>query len=282
MTRKTQEIFTERLNALIEQKLESPSGKKRFNAAMVIAKAVERSQSAVRKWLSGDGLPDVEPLMDLCAFLECTPNYLLGIEDEPSSSSATKPADGLPSSPFGRIPILAHKKQGWVCSGFAAVDSLFNLPDQGDSFFFFNAPSDSMWPTIRINELVLVKSGITAFEENEILLVYFDGSLAIRRMQRRFGACAVMSDNKEHYPEVSVDHQRIHFLQSMGEKIMENMDIDSEMEDVSAIDLVMRGTPLLEILRHFDGMLIVIGQVTSAVRSFTQMQVLDDFPSRSH
>lgn len=279
MEKPAQKIFTERLNALIEEQLESPSGKKRFNAAAVIATAVQRSQSAVRKWLSGEGLPDIEPLMDLCTYFKCSPNYLLGVDDHRSSLSveSAEPASPAPLA----IPVLSGKKQGWICSGFSSMETLFNLTSQGGSFFFLHAPSDSMWPTIRINERILVKYDINSFEENEILLVYFDGSLAIRRLQRRFGACAVMSDNKEHYPEVLVDHQKIHFLNHLADRIASDVGLDPDHQASSAIDLVLDGMPLLDILKHFQDVLIVIGQVTSAVRSFSQPLPMDDFHPRS-
>lgn len=271
-----QKTFTDRLNALVAERLESKNGKRRINAAKIIAESLDRSQSAVRKWLSGSGLPETQPLVELCSLLECTPNFLLGI-DEPRGLQE-KTALSLATVPQGQVPILGNRKSGWVCVGHSTIGPMFSLPARDGSYFFFRAPSDSMWPTIRINEMVLIRDDISAFEENEILLVYFDGNLAIRRLQRRFGTCAVMSDNKEHYPEVSVDIEKIVFLHELA--LPQNSTGGQNFSSTSSIlQRVHDGQPLLDALSQYKGVLIVVGQVTSAVRSFVQPHASDEIGS---
>jgi SOS-response transcriptional repressor LexA len=276
MTDSIQKIFTERLNALVAQRLESKNGKRRINAAKTIADSLDRSPSAVRKWLSGSGLPETQPLVELCSFLECTPNFLLGIDE--SLGSQAKTSFALATLPQEQVPILGNRKSGWVCVGYSSIGPMFNLPARDGSYFFFRAPSDSMWPTIRINEMVLVRDDISAFEENEILLVYFDGNLAIRRLQRRFGTCAVMSDNKEHYPEVSVDIDKIVFLHELSPQQRPTA-VASSSSASSILQHVRNGQPLLDALAQYKGVLIVVGQVTSAVRSFVQPHAGDEIGS---
>lgn len=273
MTDSIQRTFTDRLNALVAERLESKGGKRRVNAAKIIAESLDRSPSAVRKWLSGTGLPETQPLVELCAFLDCTPNFLLGIDE----SVALQEGGSVSLAPLaqGQVPILGNRKFGWACVGHSSIGPMFSLPARDGSYFFFRAPSDSMWPTIRINEMVLIRDDISAFEENEILLVYFDGNLAIRRLQRRFGTCAVMSDNKEHYPEVSVDIEKIIFLHELA--LSQESNGGASPPGTSSVrHLVRNGHPLLEILAQYKGVLIVVGQVTSAVRSFVQPNTGDE------
>lgn len=281
MTISTKDIFAERLNSLIER-MEETEGWKKFNSNRMVAEELNLSIGAIRKWRKGAAFPEVEALLQIASFFKCTVDYLLGNDDggyelralntlgQPNGEAPTRHHRAPDFYVGSRVPILGQKHRGWVCVDYATTDAVFGLGGNSGNRFFMHAPSDSMWPTIRKGELILVDMTAKTFEENEILLVLFDGNLMVRRMQRRFGVCAVMSDNRNHYPEVQVDLDKIDFWREH--------DVG---EPASLMDRVRDGMPLLDLIGPQEGRLVIVGHVVSCVRSLMQAPETEEFLSHS-
>lgn len=178
-----------------------------------LAEALGVSLPAVRKWENGLALPEPEKMVVIASMFNVSLDWLLGrtvVRDLCTARCAKYPG-------VVAMPLVEEK------DGFWSYSKLINIPTEllskdespvqgGSAYLLLRSPSDSMWPTIRKQELVLVKYGINHFDENEILLLSFDNHLAIRRLQRRLGVCAIMADNRNHYPEVVIENEHVTFF----------------------------------------------------------------------
>lgn len=79
------------------------------------------------------------------------------------------------------------------------------------------AVGDSMEPTIRDGDLLLVDRGISQVIDNGIYIVVVAGLVLVKRLQTRFdGSLTLISDNRERYDPETIAKDRLHELTIEG------------------------------------------------------------------
>jgi phage repressor protein C with HTH and peptisase S24 domain len=78
---------------------------------------------------------------------------------------------------------------------------------QLDNLKLISGRGDSMAPTIRSGDAVLVDSGVTTVEDDAIYFFLMRGKLQIKRIQRKLDGLTIISDNTQ-YPAIDVPGDR--------------------------------------------------------------------------
>lgn len=76
-----------------------------------------------------------------------------------------------------------------------------------DNLKLISGRGDSMAPTIRSGDAVLVDSGVTTVEDDAIYFFLMRGKLQIKRIQRGLDGLTIISDNSQ-YPPIEVPGER--------------------------------------------------------------------------
>lgn len=177
------------------------------SARAEIAQSLGVSVPALKKWESGLSFPEVQRLIEISRKYSVSVDWLLNIPPLPEQKSGPVTANTLPliRDDGGVI----KKTDDVVFSSHFFETQGFNGDQDQNGCFFFEAPSDAMWPTIRKHEMVVVDCSINSIEENEIHLIGYNGRVTLRRIQHRLGVSAIIADNKNHYQEFVVPTERL-------------------------------------------------------------------------
>jgi phage repressor protein C with HTH and peptisase S24 domain len=87
-----------------------------------------------------------------------------------------------------------------------------------DNLKLISGRGDSMAPTIRSGDAVLVDAGVTSVTSDAIYFFMMGGQLHIKRIQRGLDGLTIISDNAQ-YPSIEVPADREHDLQVMAQII---------------------------------------------------------------
>ena len=144
-----------------------------------VAGITQRAAQSVRRWFdaSEPGLPDLESFARLCAGLGCSADEVIGAlrphaDDEAHCAQLIEVANCIQAI----TDSLAHHGQ-------------LGIPMQ--------VPGDEMAPHLKAGDLVFVDSAVTQLAGNGIYAFNCNGSLYIRRVERRMDRSIVLKcDNK--------------------------------------------------------------------------------------
>lgn len=178
--------------------------------------------------------PPADVLAEIHAFLDINPDFF-GIEKarvypRGHSSDALVTGDGKPSgvklqdhahpegvpgAPEGfvlvpRYDVAASMGNGAVIHSEQIVDHLAfraewvrtELGTSPKSLILISAIGDSMDPSLRAGDLLLIDRGVESVKQDAIYAIAQDGELRIKRIQRLFdGSLIIKSDNPQYGPE---------------------------------------------------------------------------------
>ena len=144
-----------------------------------VAGITQRAAQSVRRWFdaSEPGLPDLESFARLCAGLGCSTDEIIG---------ALRP----------HVVDQAHCTQLiQVANCIQAIND--SLTHHGKLGTPMQVPGDEMAPHLKAGDLVFVDSAVTQLTGNGIYAFSCNGSLFIRRVERRIDRSIVLKcDNK--------------------------------------------------------------------------------------
>lgn len=162
----------------------------------------------------GEAMPDLGQLYDLSAVVGVSVSDLLALQ-EPAS-----PADALDQADLVLVPgydVKASAGNGSPVQSEAVIAqyafSRSWLSRRGlrqESLGVVAADGDSMEPTVRSGDILLVDLGCTRISADGIYLIEKDNELFCKRLQRMFdGGVSIMSDNSkyetQHLPPASAE-----------------------------------------------------------------------------
>lgn len=170
-----------------------------------LAKHIGISQGTLSHWETGLNEPDIASIRKMCAVLDVSAEYLLGLSNvsESASEAVTIPVLGV--VPAG-IPLEAIEDVlDWeeipaaMCSG-------------GREYFALRVTGDSMWPDYLEGDVVIVRKSPT-FESGDVCVVYingYDATLKQVKLQND-GSLTIVPKNPS-YPPRTFSRQEVQEL----------------------------------------------------------------------
>lgn len=180
----------------------------RFKNRAAAAKAAGVAKSTLQNWIEGKSDPSFEGLVKLANAAGVSVEWLAtGAGTAKPSIDELRRDVGKVGNGFVMVPrynveasagagalageenILDHMafQEGWVRRTLRADPRKLAL---------ISAVGDSMEPTIRAGDLLLIDTGVNEVIDDAIYIIAMDGHLVVKRLQRFFGgAVAVKSDN---------------------------------------------------------------------------------------
>jgi phage repressor protein C with HTH and peptisase S24 domain len=211
-----------------------------------LASALGVSKNSIGRYERGERLPDIdflERLADLCgvdrrqliqirvlqsrevqeyARARGTPIVIVSDENEAAFAPETGQRPVLPGYVFvPRYDVRAAAGPGALVSTENVLDYMAfrenwvrTLGVDAGRLVLITAAGDSMEPTIRAGDLLLIDTGVTRILDDAIYVIARGGELAVKRLQRFFrGAVSIRSDNpayaEETLAEGEVDQLRV-------------------------------------------------------------------------
>lgn len=184
-------VFRGRLKEIVDQ----------LGGTTAAAERVQVSREALWKWLEGKARPPLLSTAALCAAAGKSMDWLVGFV-----------APGQEEERFAYIPRLnveASAGNGAVAAeedidGLVAFrrEWLRRVGITPEAARVLRARGDSMEPTIRDGDILLVDTGIDRVRDEGIYVVVVAGLVLVKRLQRRRdGTVVLRSDNRELYDD---------------------------------------------------------------------------------
>jgi phage repressor protein C with HTH and peptisase S24 domain len=186
--------FRTRLHSIMQQ----------FGSVAELARAAGLSDNAIYKWVSGRGEPSVRSLVALARTAGVSVEWLAtGREPTAKGRPETHVAEGGEYISMPRLGIGAVGGRAAIQSAQIVDYATFKtewvqrrLNAEAKSIALIEAHSDSMSPTVREGDLLLVNLRESSFRHDGIYVLRSGSELAVQRLQRRpDGALAIKSDN---------------------------------------------------------------------------------------
>lgn len=202
-----------------------PLTQKRF------AEMVGTSQNTISAYERGDREPALSVLLQIAARFEKPLDWLMFGAEGSQAAVATLAAAPPVSVPDGFVPVPRLQVRASAGSGAVAVPE--DLEDDGVVMFreawmrrigvnprtaqALTAVGDSMEPTIRDGDLLLVDRSIDRIVDNGIYVVVLGGMVLVKRVQvKRDGSVVLRSDNTDLYEAELVPADEVHALTVEG------------------------------------------------------------------
>lgn len=178
--------------------------------------------STLMKYVNGRSLPGADIALRLSLALDVTLDWLLSKRGpmrpgdiETSSASAAKAGTAVPPEDFRlipRLPIQASAGGGALVQEEEPSESLAFRAEwlrrrgiNAAAAHVLTAKGDSMEPTLRDGDILLVDTSIDSVVDNAIYVVVYAGRTLVKRVQlRRDGSVVLRSDNTAVFDEEAV------------------------------------------------------------------------------
>ncbi|MCL1048427.1 helix-turn-helix domain-containing protein [Shewanella abyssi] len=221
------ETFAERLEIAIGS-----------TSVRAFANAIDISEGALRKYLKGMSLPQIDKAILMAKQANVSLTWLLaGEEEQPAADSGTAIAIAISefNEEFILIPgyhIAVSTGHGKICPNEQIKRHLAFRRKwlkfrgfEADSLAVVFASGDSMEPTIHNNNTLLVNTADTKLTDGSIFVLRFGDELYAKRLQKRFdGDILLISDNKE-YEDQIVKANELDKLQIIGKVVWIGKDL---------------------------------------------------------
>ncbi|PKG74207.1 XRE family transcriptional regulator [Shewanella sp. GutCb] len=226
---KGKETFAERLEMAIGN-----------TSVRAFANAIDISEGALRKYLKGLSLPQIDKALLMAKQANVSLTWLLAGEEElPNTHNDSETATAVAISEFNEEFILIPGYHVAVSTGHGKL-----CPDEqikrhlafrrkwlkfrgfvADGLAVVFASGDSMEPTIHTNNTLLVNTADTKLTDGSIFVLRFGEELYAKRLQKRFdGDILLISDNKE-YEDQIVKADEIDKLHIIGKVVWIGKDL---------------------------------------------------------
>ncbi len=191
--------FRQRLARIVEQ----------AGSVAALARAMNISDNAIYKWLSGRGEPNLANLIRMARVGRVSVEWLAtGNPSESVSKSQSHPN----ADQYAFVPsyiVEGPAVQGFPIVSDQVVDYLAlklewvrrHLRAEAGNLILIEAVGDSMSPTFSESDLLIVDLGEPRFKHEGIYVLRRDNDLFVRRIQRRpDGKLMIRSDNRAYDP----------------------------------------------------------------------------------
>lgn len=183
-----------------------------FGSVAELARAVGVSDNAIYKWMSGRGQPSVANLVALARSGQVSVEWLATGHEPPESQCVARQSARRDEYVFvPRYDVRVPTARGGAIKSQQIVDSLAfkadwvrsRLATDPRNLLLIEAAGDSMSPTLEDSDLLLVDLGEPRFKHDGIYVLRHNGSLVVKRLQRRLdGKLTIKSDNPAYEPQV--------------------------------------------------------------------------------
>jgi phage repressor protein C with HTH and peptisase S24 domain len=192
-----------------------------------LARAMQVSPSAFRKWLKGEAEPSRERLVALAEAAKVSIAWLAAgegpdpafpvQESVPRRGRTVEPVEGID---FTRFALLPRRPDAAAGAGLISPPSMVpssmveymafrhdwiasNLDIDPEALALEIAVGDSMMPTIRNGDTLFIDTSDKRFCTSGIYVLAIDGQRLVKRVQRKLdGSVRLISDNPSYEPEV--------------------------------------------------------------------------------
>lgn len=195
-----EKTFVTRLNQAMGAK---GAPEKHYGRISWLANIAGVAPSTARKWLEGASFPRQKHLEAIALSLEVSPSWLSGQGEQ------------IIETAYVDVPVYSSMTTGGPLCFLQYIDSQYftesflgrHAPVRDlKTLFFFIVHSDSMWPSIKKEDLILASTCATLIEENSIYLMLHRKRVLLRRMQYKLdGTISVHCDN-EHFDEEIIEN----------------------------------------------------------------------------
>ena len=157
-----------------------------------LARRVGIAKSAISRYFNGTRELPLNKIEEFVSALHTTPNYLLGMEYEP-----TQVQQGI------KIPVLGTVAAGIPISAVEDILDYEEIPqswkNQGD-FFGLRIKGDSMKPDINDGDTVIVKQQTTANNGDIIIALVNGDDATCKKFEKLDNGIMLISNNSEYSP----------------------------------------------------------------------------------
>jgi len=133
-----------------------------------LATVFGKTEGAIRSWEAGRTKPDVDTLIKLVDYFECTTDYLLGMSDEKNPKQA-KHINEFAGEMYNKINSIPEKYKDDAINTIGFFLDLFNveyLPDSEREGFFKLVADFIDWIKVLSTELIILELTLELKEEN--------------------------------------------------------------------------------------------------------------------
>ncbi len=201
------------------------SRKSRGFTQKYLATMLNISLPSMNHYETGKRIPNADLLAKLAEIVECDPGWLLtGKDQKITKSLATSPAmEGFILVPRYNIPSgknsTIHSEQIVDHLAFKAAWVQKELGADPKSLLLIHAMGDTMEPTIRSGDLLLVDRSKSTIKGDGIYLINLDNGLMVKRVECLLGGSSaiIRGDNTAVSREQTVSSTEIKKLHILGQ-----------------------------------------------------------------
>jgi phage repressor protein C with HTH and peptisase S24 domain len=190
---------------------------RQFTSVAELARAIGVSDNAIYKWLSGRGQPSVANLVALADAAKVSLEWLATGRETSPAKRPTHHRNGEPDgfAYMGRYDAKALGPTAETLRSKQIVDYLAfkkewvqaQLNTDPRNLLLIEAVGDSMAPTLKNSDLLLVDLGEPRFRHDGIYVLRSDDELVVKRLQRRpDGTLKIINDNPAYESSVVEDN----------------------------------------------------------------------------
>lgn len=150
------------------------------------------------------------------------PSPIRNLKREPHNLSSPAPMEGFILVP--RYDVTGSMGNGHSVHGEHVVDMLAfraewvrtELGTSPDNLILISAIGDSMEPTLRAHDLLLIDRGVTSITQDAIYAFSVDGELRVKRMQRLIDGGIVIRSDNQNYPSETLVSDQVNLVNIVG------------------------------------------------------------------
>lgn len=200
-------LFSDRLNKALDDAGFSPKGEGR---QLAVAKAFGVSQKGARKWLEAEAIPHTKRLAKIAEKLGTTVEWLLTGRGTPGIVAVGDTRGEYHTNDFAFVPLFdvrAAAGSGKLVTSEHIVDTLafradflrHELNAGKDDLYLIHVEGDSMEPTLRAGDVILVDHRRSLPDREGIYVIRMDDALLVKRIQLQPGGRIVAASDNDNY-----------------------------------------------------------------------------------
>ncbi|KGQ36112.1 hypothetical protein JP34_01090 [Gallibacterium anatis] len=205
-----------------------------------LAKAIDVSLSALQNWEINEREPQASMIITIAKELGVTPNYLLTGEEKQSIKEVNESLleqkeiqeiNLIPNDYYDFVSIDDYRNVR-VSAGFGRFnEEQYGTPQtkvesawvnnrglKAKNLVMLTVDGDSMYPTLRDGEQIIVDRSQTKLREGKIFVINHQGIMWVKKIHFDFNGIKLISDNPT-YPPISLSLDDIDALMVIGQVV---------------------------------------------------------------